>query len=103
MSGEANKGKISKDDVKHLANLAQLELTEEELKKFSGQLTGILQYVNKINEVELSDNTKRSFENLNSFREDEDAFEDGEHREAIIEAFPESENNMLKVKKILDN
>ena len=97
-----SKTRIDKEQVKHLANLAQLELTDEELDKFSGQLTSILGYIDRIKDVELSDDVKRNFKKLNSFREDENPFEAGEHREAILEEMPETENNMLVVKKILE-
>ena len=95
--------KIDKEQVKHLAELAQLDLTDEEVEKFSNQLTGILQYVDKIKEVELSDDIKRDFKKLNTFREDENSHEAGEHRDAILDAMPKTQNNMLVVKKILNN
>jgi len=95
--------KIDKEQVRHLAKLAQLELSDEEVEKFSTQLTSILQYVDKVKEVELSDDIKRDFKKLNTFREDENPHEAGEHRDAILEAMPKTQNDMLVVKKILNN
>ena len=43
---------ISTDDVKHVAKLARLELTEEEIDKYSKQLGDILKYVEQMNEVD---------------------------------------------------
>ena len=43
---------ISTDDVKHVAKLARLELTEEEINKYSKQLGSILEYVEQMNEVD---------------------------------------------------
>lgn len=43
---------ISTDDVKHVAKLARLELTEEEIDKYSKQLGSILKYVEQMNEVD---------------------------------------------------
>ncbi len=43
---------ISKEDVKHVAKLARLELTEEETEKYSKQLGEILKYVEQMNEVD---------------------------------------------------
>ena len=97
-----SKAKIDKEQVKHLADLAQLELSDEELDKFSAQLTSILGYIDRIKKVELKGELKRNFKKLNTFREDENPFEAGEHREAILEEMPETENNMLVVKKILN-
>ena len=95
--------KITKDQVLHLAKLSQLELTESEVEKFSKDLTSILHYVDKIKDVEISDDIKRDFKNVNSFREDESCNNDGEHRDAILEQMPETEKDLLVVKKILNN
>ena len=95
--------KIDKEQIKHLAKLAQLELTDAEVELYSGQLTSILQYVDKVKDVELSDDVKRDFKKVNTFREDENPHKAGEHREAIIEAMPKIENDLLVVKKILNN
>lgn len=94
---------ITKEQVLHLAKLAQLEITEEEVGMFSTQLSSILQYVDKIKEVEISDEVKRDFRKTNIFREDENPHEAGEHRNAILKEMPEIENDYLVVKKILNN
>ena len=98
-----NDNKITKDQVQHLADLAQLDLSKEELEKFSNQLSSILKYIDKVKEVEISDDVKRDFRKINVFREDENPHEKGENRDAILEAMPEVEDDLLVVKKILNN
>jgi aspartyl-tRNA(Asn)/glutamyl-tRNA(Gln) amidotransferase subunit C len=46
---------ISRADVVHVARLARLALTEEELDRFAGQLDAILEAVGKVAELDLSD------------------------------------------------
>ena len=46
---------ISRDEVVHVARLARLALTEEELDRFAGQLDAILEAVGKVAELDLSD------------------------------------------------
>jgi aspartyl-tRNA(Asn)/glutamyl-tRNA(Gln) amidotransferase subunit C len=46
---------ISRDDVLHVAKLARLALTEEEIERFQGQLNAILEAVSKVSELDLSD------------------------------------------------
>lgn len=94
---------INSEQILHLAQLAQLELTTEEVEKFSVQLSSILQYIDKVKEVELTDDVKRDFKKVNTFREDGNAHEAGEHREAILDEMPETKDNLLVVKKILNN
>ena len=44
--------KISKDEVKETAELARLEFSDEELEKFTGQLGGILEHIEDLNELD---------------------------------------------------
>jgi aspartyl-tRNA(Asn)/glutamyl-tRNA(Gln) amidotransferase subunit C len=46
---------ISREEVVHVARLARLALTEEELDRFAGQLDAILEAVGKVAELDLSD------------------------------------------------
>jgi aspartyl-tRNA(Asn)/glutamyl-tRNA(Gln) amidotransferase subunit C len=45
---------ISRDEVVHVARLARLALTDEELDRFAGQLDAILEAVGKVAELDLS-------------------------------------------------
>ena len=45
---------IDRDQVLHVARLARLELTEAELEKMAGELSGILDHVERMNELELN-------------------------------------------------
>jgi aspartyl-tRNA(Asn)/glutamyl-tRNA(Gln) amidotransferase subunit C len=44
--------KLSKEEVKHIAMLSRLELKEEEVEKFQTQLSGILDFVEKLSELD---------------------------------------------------
>ena len=46
---------ISKDEVLHVAQLARLELTDDEVAKFQEQLSAILDAVSTVSELDLSD------------------------------------------------
>ena len=46
---------LSRDQVLHVARLARLELTEEEVERFSGELSKVLDHIEKISELDLSD------------------------------------------------
>ncbi len=64
---------ITRDEVVHVAKLAKLELTEEELERFAGQLNAILEAVGKVSELDLTDvePTLHPLELSNVFAEDE--------------------------------
>ena len=44
--------KITKQEVEHVAKLARLELSEQEKEKLTDQLSNILTYVEKLNELD---------------------------------------------------
>ena len=64
---------ITREDVLHVARLARLELTEEELERLGGQLSAILEAVGKVAELDLTDvpPTSHSLELVNVWAEDE--------------------------------
>jgi len=63
---------VTKNDVKHIAKLAKLEIKENEINEFTSQLNQVLKYVDKLNELD-TDNVKplsHPVEAKNVFRED---------------------------------
>ena len=64
--------KITKEEVKRVAQLARLELTGEELGTFGGQLSDVLTYFGKLNEADTDgvDPMSHAVEVVNVFRED---------------------------------
>jgi aspartyl-tRNA(Asn)/glutamyl-tRNA(Gln) amidotransferase subunit C len=47
--------KIKKEEIEHIAMLARLSLSEEEKDLFGSQLSSILDYIEKLNELDTSD------------------------------------------------
>jgi len=64
---------ITREDVLHVAALARLDLTEDEITRLEGQLNDILAAVGKVSELDLSDvpPTSHPLEVVNVFRPDE--------------------------------
>lgn len=94
---------LSKEEVKHIAKLARLELTEEEIVKFQKELSVILDYVGKLKKANVLSlpPTSHSFKTENVTREDE-IKKTGEKRNVkLLELMPENKNGYLKVKSIL--
>jgi aspartyl-tRNA(Asn)/glutamyl-tRNA(Gln) amidotransferase subunit C len=63
---------ITREEVLHVARLARLELTEDEVERFTGQLSAILDAVSKVSELDLSDvsATSHPLEVANAWEED---------------------------------
>jgi aspartyl-tRNA(Asn)/glutamyl-tRNA(Gln) amidotransferase subunit C len=64
---------ITREDVLHVAELAQLELTEEEIERLGSQLNAILEAVGKVSELDLADvpPTSHPLDLVNVWAEDE--------------------------------
>ena len=63
---------ISREEVLHVARLARLELTDDEVTRFQGQLSQILDAVSKVAELDLADvpPTSHPLEIANAWAED---------------------------------
>jgi len=66
-------GSLSKDEVLHVAKLAKLDLTSEEVTKFQKQLSKIVDYISQLSEVDTSnlEPTSQTTGLENVFRSDE--------------------------------
>ena len=64
---------ITREEVLHVAKLARLELTEDEVERLTGELSAILEAVSKVSELDLSDvpPTSHPLELVNAWAEDE--------------------------------
>ncbi|WGV27965.1 Asp-tRNA(Asn)/Glu-tRNA(Gln) amidotransferase subunit GatC [Halotia branconii] len=93
---------IDREQVRKVALLARLELTPEEEEQFTTQLGSILDYIEQLNELDVSDvpPTTRAIDVSNVTREDE--LQPYTNREAILNSAPEQEGEFFKVPKILN-
>ena len=95
---------ISADDVKKLAGLSRLALTDEEVKQFQAEIAAIIAYVDTIQKVPIPESVTPSphLELENIMREDSHPHETGIYTEALLSQAPRREKNYLKVKKIIE-
>ena len=93
--------KITKDEVKKVANLARLELNADEINHHAEQLEKILEYIKQLEKIDTSDVscTTRAIEVTNVFRKDEKKNYDS--TEELLELGPSKEDKYFKVPKIL--
>ena len=94
--------KITKDEVLYVADLARLDLDDEMIEKFAGQIGTILDYVDKLNEVDTEGvkPTSHAISLTNAFREDEQI--DHLEREEALANAPQKEDGSFVVPRIIE-
>jgi aspartyl-tRNA(Asn)/glutamyl-tRNA(Gln) amidotransferase subunit C len=95
---------ITKEEVLKLADLARIEVSDNEVEGIRQKMGGILGYVSEVQNLSEEDGAElvpEAGENRNVFREDAEPHETGKYTESIIKNAPEKEGEYIKVRKIL--
>ena len=94
--------KISRDEVKKVAQLARLELNENQIQKHAEQLEKILEYIKQLEKINTNNIkcTTRAIEVINVLRKDEK--KDYQSIEQLLDLAPSRENKFFKVPKIIN-
>jgi len=95
--------KLSKEQVEHIAGLARLKLTAEETEKYSQQLSGILEYVDKLSVIDTAqvEPTSQVTGLINVARDDE--IKPSGISSELVGCAPEHQDDYLIIPKIFDN
>ncbi|MBU1131795.1 Asp-tRNA(Asn)/Glu-tRNA(Gln) amidotransferase subunit GatC [Patescibacteria group bacterium] len=93
---------ISKKHIEHLAELARLDITEEEKEKYAEQISSILEYFEQLNEMDTMnvEPLAQVNESFNSLRSDEVLLPFS--AEKTLAAAPQSEKNQIKVNAVFE-
>jgi aspartyl-tRNA(Asn)/glutamyl-tRNA(Gln) amidotransferase subunit C len=91
-------------EVEHIAELARLELTEKEKEMFLGQLSAILDYVEKLNKVNTDgvEETSQVTGLINAIREDKEGEASKELINDILDNAPDKEEGLFRVKSVFE-
>jgi len=94
---------INKEEVKHIAKLARLGLTEKEIEQLQKELSSILDYFEKLKKVNVSriEPTTHSILVENVMREDRESLKFKLQSPKLLDLAPETKDGYLKVKSIL--
>jgi len=94
---------ISKKTINHLIKLANLKLSREEAKKLQKDLTATLEYVKKLEEIDIEGvlPTSHPIKTENVLREDEPQKKELKEINELIQMAPKKKNGYVKTKRIL--
>ena len=93
---------IDKNTVKHISKLARISLDDEKIDSLSKDLSSIIKFIEKLNELK-TDKTKALTSIINSslkLRKDE--IKDGKIRDQILKNSPEKNDEFFVVPKVIE-
>ena len=93
---------VSKEEILHIANLADLNLKDDEIEEYKANLQDILNYANIVNkaQVEDLDVAVTGVEEINVFRKDE--IKEFEDKKALLQNARNIQGNMFQIPKVIN-
>lgn len=96
---------LTREDIRGIAHLARLSLTEEEEIRYAEQLSGVLSYIDMLNEVDTDSVVEtaqvKGLEDV--LRDDVSVRTDDDTRTKLVALFPKSEKGMLVVPGVFED
>ena len=93
---------IDKDTVKHIAKLARISLDEKKINSLSKDLSSIMEFIEKLNELNTEKIVPLTSIINTSLRTRKDEVSDGKIRDQILKNTPEKNEEFFVVPKVID-
>ena len=88
--------------VKRVARLARIAVSEEEANRMTGELNGILGFVEQLSEVDVSGVEPMTSVTPMEMRKRQDVVNDGDKADAIVANAPATDRNFFQVPKVVE-
>ena len=93
---------IDKDTVKHISKLARISLDEKKISNLSKDLSSIMKFIEKLNELSTDKVTPLTSIINASLKSREDKVKDGKIRDQILKNSPEKNKEFFVVPKVVE-
>ena len=93
---------IDKDTVKHISKLAKISLDEKKINNLSKDLSSIMKFIEKLNELNTDKTTPLTSIINASLKTREDEVKDGKIRDQILKNSPEKSEEFFVVPKVIE-
>lgn len=94
--------KLKRDDILKLAQLARLDLSEEEIEEFAQELSEILGYVEQLQSVDVSGlDPTNQVTGLTNVTRDDEIRDYGYEPKDLLKNVPHKQDDLIKVKRII--
>lgn len=94
--------RISKDEVKHLASLSNISLTDDEVASMQSDLENILNYVSQLEDLDTAGvEPTYQVNGLENVDRSDEVIDYGVSREDLLASAPQQKDNQIKVPKVI--
>ena len=93
---------IDKDTVKHISKLARISVDEKKINNLSKDLSSIMKFIDKLNELNTDKTTPLTSIINTSLKARKDEVKDGKIRDQILKNSPEKNEEFFVVPKVVD-
>ena len=93
---------IDKDTVKHISKLARISLDEKKINNLSKDLSSIMKFIEKLNELNTDKTTPLTSIIYASLKSRKDEVKDGKIRDQILKNSPEKNEEFFVVPKVVE-
>jgi aspartyl-tRNA(Asn)/glutamyl-tRNA(Gln) amidotransferase subunit C len=93
---------LTKEEVEHIAKLARLELTDEQKELYRSQLSNILDYIAKLNELDTKDVPPTFGGGLDQMPLRVDEVHPSLSTDALLKNAPQSEDDQFKIPPVFE-
>ena len=93
---------IDKDTVKHISKLARISLDEKKINNLAKDLSSIMKFIEKLNELNTDKTTPLTSIINASLKPREDEVKEGKIRDQILKNSPEKNEEFFVVPKVID-
>ena len=93
---------IDKDTVKHISKLARISLDEKKISSLSKDLSSIIKFIEKLNELNTEKTTPLTSIINASLKSRKDEVKDGKIRDQILKNSPEKNEEFFVVPKVIE-
>lgn len=99
----AENNKVSEEEVRHIAELARIELSGEEVNRFAKEISDVLGYVEQLGEVDTEgvEPISQVTGKINVFRDDVAKDADEETKNIMAKNYPDSQDGYIRVKQVM--
>ncbi len=93
---------VTPEDVRKIARLARIAAPEDRLEELAGELSGILEWIEQLNEVDIDGVDPMTSAVQTPLPMREDAVTDGNIRDAVLKNAPRAEEGFFVVPKVVE-